>query len=133
MVAGLQNAHSFWRYVVLISAALTVGMMWRGWFGGKAWSSLEMRMANFFVVALDLEVLLGLFYWLLNQQWTSGELLSTWRHPILMLTIWIFVRIGWFRLRHAVKDRDKFRIGAVWFTYATFFVIVGVLQISGVI
>jgi hypothetical protein len=27
MIGGLQNAHSLWRYVVLISAALTVGMM----------------------------------------------------------------------------------------------------------
>ena len=132
MISGLQNAHSLWRYVVLISAALTVGMMWRGWYGGKTWQPLEMRVSNFFVVALDLEITLGIVLWLLSQQWTTGELLSTWRHPALMLVIWAFVRVGWYRLRHATESRDKFRIGAVWFTLATFFVVIGVLQIMGV-
>ncbi len=133
MVAGLQNAHALWRYMVLLSAVLAVGMMWRGWLGNKSWHPLDARISSFFITALDLELLLGLFFWLLNQQWRSDDILSTWRHPILMLTIWLFVRIGWFRLRHAVKDRDKFRIGAIWFTSATFFVVVGVLQISGVV
>ena len=133
MVAGLQNAHSLWRYMVLICAALTVGMMWRGWFGNKSWQSLETRVSSFFITALDLEVVLGVAGWLLNQQWATGDILSTWRHPALMLIIWLFVRVGWYRLRYAQESRDKFRIGAIWFTLATFFVIIGVLQIGGVI
>lgn len=49
-----------------------------------------------------------------------------------MLAISFFPRLGWYRLRYAKESRDKFRIGAIWFTLATFCLIIGVSEIMGV-
>ena len=132
-VAGLVNAHSIWRYVVLIMVGITVGRMLMGWMRQDPWRALETRLGAFLVTAVDVGIALGLLVWLLQGRWTGEDLLRSWRHPGLMLVAALVLHYGWWRVRQSPNDALRFGRSLLYFAIAGIILVVGIFQIQGAI
>lgn len=130
-VAGLVNAHSIWRYVVLIMGGITVGRMLMGWLRQDRWKALETRLGAFFITAVDVGITLGLLIWLLQGRWEGSDPLRSWRHPGLMLFAALVMHYGWWRVRQSPNDPLRFGRSLLYFAIAGIILIVGIFQIQG--
>lgn len=128
---GLSGAHALWRYVVIVSAFVAIGNMLVGTLENRTWKTADHRIGRFFVLALDLEVLLGVVLWLLQGRWDGADALRSWRHPGLMLVAQVVVHYGMWRAYRIPSDRGRFGLLTMYFTMAGIVIVVGVLQIQG--
>lgn len=133
LTAGVANAHSIWRYVVLIMAGITVGRMLMGWMRQDKWRSLESRLGAFLVTAVDIGVALGIIVWLLQGRWTGEDLLRSWRHPALMLFAALILHYGWWRVRQSPSSALRYGRSLLYFAIAGIILVVGIFQIQGVV
>ncbi|MEZ4867670.1 MAG: hypothetical protein R3C14_40465 [Caldilineaceae bacterium] len=133
LVAGLLNAHSLWRYVVLMMGGIAIGRMLMGWIRQDPWQPLDQQLGRLFVNAVDVAVGLGLLLWLLEGRWQGADLLRSWRHPALMLVAVIAAHYGWRRVLRAPVDNTRFGWGLIFLGITGLILVVGVLQIRGVL
>lgn len=132
MAQALETVHSIWLYVVLIVGGLAIGQMLRGYFKGEKWQPLDQNMSFYFVLAVDLQILLGVALWIAQQRWDLVDGLRSLRHPGLMLAAWIAIRFGWYRMGLSPSAEAKFARGAIFFTIAGVMIMSGMFQILGV-
>ena len=129
---ALAGAHALWRYVVLISAFIAIGNMLMGALDKRSWKASDTRIGRFFITALDLEVVLGVLLWLLQERWGGADVLRSWRHPALMVLALVIAHYGWWRAARMPGDRSRFALLTMYFVIAGVVIVVGVLQIQGV-
>lgn len=131
-------AHSYNRWLVLIAAALALGAAHRGWWGGRAYGSVEAATGRAFRGLLDLQVLLGLVLYALSPIVRAGlddlgaamgvrELrFFAVEHITGMLIALAFAHAGAARVRRASTDGAKFRHAALWQTLAVISILISV-------
>lgn len=132
-IAAMVNAHSIWRYVILILTGITVGRVLMGWIRQDPWKALETRLAGFLVTAVDVGVALGLLVWLLQGRWDGADLLRSWRHPALMIVAAVVLHYGWWRVRQTSVDALRYGRSLLYFVLAGIILVVGIFQIQGAI
>ncbi len=132
LIAGLVNAHSIWRYVVLIIGGITLGRLLRGWVRRDRWQPREERLSRLFVTAIDIALGLGLLVWLLQGRWDGADLLRSWRHPALMIVAAVIVHYGWWRIQDAPAGPLRYGRGLLYFVLASGVIVVGLMQLQGV-
>lgn len=131
LIAGLVNAHSIWRYVVLISGGITIGRLLMGWMRRDAWRPIEERLGRLFVTAVDVAVGLGVLVWLFQGRWDGVDVLRSWRHPGLMLVATVIVHYGWQRVQAAPVGPLRYGRALLYFVLAGVVILVGLMQIQG--
>jgi hypothetical protein len=126
--AILLNAHSYWRWIVVLAAIWALVQAYSGWFGKRAWSDTDSRSSKFFVIALDIQFLLGILLYIvsplirafLNDM--SGSMAITeirffaMEHALMMVIAIAIAHIGSTRVRNASTDEAKHRNTAIWYT-----------------
>lgn len=130
---AMVNAHSIWRYVILIMTGITVGRMLMGWMRQDPWKPLETRLGGLLVTAVDVGVALGIIVWLLQGRWDGADLLRSWRHPALMIVAAVVLHYGWWRVRQSPNDALRYGRSLIYFVIAGLILIVGIFQIQGAI
>ena len=130
MVTGMMHAHSGWRYVVIAVAILTIIKMLLGWFGSGKWSTMDQRLGMAMPVVLDIQLLLGIVLWILEQRWIASDALASWEHPVTMLVAVIIAHYTWVRAKRTEDDRDKYRIASIGYIIAALVVGLGVFRIT---
>jgi uncharacterized membrane protein len=130
-IAGLANAHSIWRYVILIMAGITIGRMYMGWRRQDKWKALETRLGAFFIMAVDVGIALGLLLWLLQERWTGADPLRSWRHPSLMIVAALILHYGWWRVRQSPNSALRYGRSLLYFAIGGITLVVGIFQIQG--
>jgi hypothetical protein len=70
--------------LVLLAAGLAIALSALAAFGSRPWDNLADRLSFFFTIALDVQVLIGVVVWVLNQAWTRDAFIG-FIHPVLML------------------------------------------------
>jgi hypothetical protein len=131
LVAGLVNAHSIWRYVILIMAGITVGRMLMGWLRRDRWKALETRLGGFLLTAVEVEIVLGLLIWFLQGRWDGADPLRSWRHPGLMIFATVVLHYGWWRVRQSPNDALRFGRSLLYLGIGGVILVIGIFQIQG--
>ena len=90
----LFQAHSGWRYVVIVVAILVLIKYLIGWLGKGQWSTFDQRLGMAFPITIDIQWLLGIVLWLTGlSSWFLGRNVTSWEHLVTM-TLALIVAVG---------------------------------------
>lgn len=129
----LLQAHSGWRYLVILVVVLALLKFLIGWLGQQRWSRFDQILGTATPIIIDIQWLLGLIVWITQQRWLGNNPLASWEHPTTMTLALIAAHIGWSRAKRAVNDGAKFRTAFVSFLIAGLLVALGVARITGLL
>ena len=121
----LVDLHSIWRWLVLLAAVLAIALSALSAFGSRPWDNLADRLSFFFTVALDVQVLIGVVLWVLNQAWTRDAFIG-FIHPVLMLAAVAVAHVGRARSERATGDRSRGRVALVFFIVSLVIVVLAI-------
>jgi hypothetical protein len=123
--------HSLIRWLVLLAGIVTVVRAITGWRTGRPWTLADDRAGARFMMAFDLQMLLGLLlYFLLSpitraaMQDFGGAMANSamrfWavEHIFGMLVAMVLTHIGRARVRRVTSDTRKHKLAAIFFTLA---------------
>ncbi len=68
----LLQAHSGWRWIVLVLIVITALKMLVGWLGRQKWTSLDANLLFYSRIAIYIQVVLGLIIYIMSQKWLVG-------------------------------------------------------------
>ena len=66
------QAHSGWRYIVLLIIVIVIIKALIGWLGKQKWSSLDSNLMLASRVSLYIQVVLGVLTYIVRQEWLVG-------------------------------------------------------------
>jgi hypothetical protein len=130
MDSVLLQAHSGWRYLVIIVGVVALIKLLAGLFGGSRWGKLDQQVSLAFLVVMDIQLLLGLVLWIAKQGWSMLGPLRGWEHPMTMILAVAATHITYNRLKRA-SDGDKYRLAVVGFGIAGVLLALGIWRITG--
>ncbi len=84
-----------------------------------------------FLIAADMQWMLGVLYWVTTQQWQSPFALIAFRHPLLMTAVWFMFRYGNVKMKRRQDEADRLRDGFAYYLLGGVFTVVGLVQILG--
>src|SRR4051812_4882513 len=119
------RAHSGWRYIVILVAVVALVKLLIGWLTNGKWSRLDQGLGTALPVVMDIQLLLGLVLWIVEQRWHGDDPLRSWSHPVIMLIAIAVAHIGWSRTKKSTSDPIKYRTATLWFAIALILVGVG--------
>lgn len=131
MYSTALTLHSVLRWVVLLAGLLAVARACVGWTGRRPWTAADSRAGLWFTIALDLQLLAGLWLYLALSPLTSMALesmadtmrnssLRFWsvEHPFGMMVALILAHVGRVYVRKATTGASRHRVAAVLFSVA---------------
>ena len=133
MVTGIFYAHSGWRYIVLLLLAVTIIKSLMGLLGNGRWSSLDEWLNRLTPISIDIQFLLGLVLWILEQRWNGVDTVASWEHPVTMLIGTALAHVTSTRVKKAPTDAAKFQTATVGYIIAGLVIALGVARITRVI
>ncbi len=132
MINFMFQAHSGWRYIVILVAVLAIVKLLIGWVSGGKWGKLDQRLGMALPIVMDVQLLLGLVLYLMAPSaWFLSRHVGVAEHFGTMLLAIIAAHITWSRVKKSTPDTAKFRIGTSGFAIAGLLVGLGVLRITG--
>lgn len=100
-MATVVMIHSLWRWLVVVGAlAALVGTLVARRGGAPSWT---MRVAKFYSIALDIQVLLGVIIWV-GRSWWVGDAFFAYIHPVTMILALGMAHMGTGRERRAQAE-----------------------------
>jgi hypothetical protein len=120
----LLQAHSGWRWIVLLLIVVTLLKALIGWLGKQKWSSLDTRLLLFSRIAVYIQVVLGVILYVLFQGWTNMRFTA--EHVIIALLAVGGVEFGAARARKASKDASMFKFTVIGFAIALILILVAI-------
>ncbi len=123
LVLGL---HSLWRWVVLITAIAAIVKALVGWVSQQPWSRLDDRLGMIYTIALDVQVLIGLILYILEQRWRLADPFFTYVHPIIMIFALALAHIGRSRSQRIENAVAKHRTAAIFFLLSFFLIVAAI-------
>lgn len=84
LIFFVQQAHSGWRWIVLLLIVIVIIKTLIGWLGKQTWSNLDSDLLRFSRIAVYAQVVLGLILFLLLQKWTSIGFIGSHIVPALL-------------------------------------------------
>lgn len=133
MVTGLFHAHSGWRYIIILLLVVTLVKALLGVISKGRWGSLDEWLNRLNPIAIDIQFLLGLILWILQQRWTGAVPLSSWEHPFTMLIAAALSHITAARVKKAPTDAAKYQAALVGYLITGIVIALGVARITRVI
>lgn len=124
VVLGL---HNLVRWVVVAAGVWAVVLAWQGLRGRSGWTRREAGAAQAFVLALDVQLLLGILLYAVFSPLTRDgmrDMAVAMRDPavryflvehvVIMLSAVVLAHVGAVRIRRAVTDAARFQQAAIW-------------------
>jgi hypothetical protein len=131
--------HSLLRWAVLLFGLLAIARALQGSFGARPWTSLDDRAGKYFVIALDVQMLVGLILYGGLSPITRAAFQDMGaamkdaflrfyavEHLVLMLIGVALVHVGRVRARKAPTDHAKHRAAAVFFALGLLAILAGI-------
>jgi len=125
----LLQAHSGWRWIVLILIVITAIKALIGWLGNQDWSKVDTRLLLFTRIALYIQVVLGVLLYILLQQWNNMRF--TGEHVIIALLAVGAVEFGAARARKSTGSK-MYRFAFIGCALALILVYVALLAVGGI-
>ncbi|MBX3012516.1 MAG: hypothetical protein KF832_13460 [Caldilineaceae bacterium] len=129
----LFEAHSGWRYLVLLIVGVALLKFLVGLLAKQQWSRFDQILGMATPIVIDIQLLLGIVLWITQQRWSGGDTLVSWEHPVIMLVALIGAHVAWSRTKRATTAADKFRTAFLGFLIAGLLIALGVARITRVI
>lgn len=130
--------HSLVRWAVILLGVWALSRAKLGWFGRRPWRQGDDLAGRLFVIAFDVQVLLGLLLYFVLSPITTGAFqdmggamqnsaVRFWvvEHITAMLLGLALAHIGRARLRRATDDRARHRTAALFLGFALLLVLLG--------
>jgi len=127
----LLQAHSGWRYIVILVMVVALLKLLIGLVGKQGWTRLDQILGAATPIVIDIQWLLGIILWIVKQRWTGGDTLRSWEHPTLMTLALIAAHVGWSRAKRAPNESAKFQPAFTGFLIAALLIAVGVARVTG--
>jgi hypothetical protein len=131
--------HSLLRWVVLIFGLVAIARGFLGWFGRKPWTPLDDKAGRMFVIALDVQTVIGLLlYGVLSPitRTAFSDMGSAMRdsvlrffaveHLLLMLVAVGLVHVGRARTRRRKTDLARHRTAAIFYLLGMIALLAGI-------
>jgi vacuolar-type H+-ATPase subunit I/STV1 len=122
------TVHSYWRWVVLLVGLASIVLSVISLTGNRPWDALSDRLAMYFTIAMDVQLLIGIIVWIVEQRW-SGDLFLGYIHPLAMIGAVALAHVGRARADRATDSRDKGRQATIFFV-ASFVVILVAIPLA---
>ena len=128
-------AHSDWRWAVLISGLATLVSALSGLSGERAWAASGAKVARFFGIAVDIQILLGFTMYLILSPLTTVALrVTTMRlppfftlfHPAIRFGAFIAVHVSAVLVRRARSDVGHHRRALIFYGITWLIILAGV-------
>lgn len=133
MVTGIFYAHSGWRYIVLLLLALAIIKALIGMLSNGRWSSLDEWLNRLTPISIDIQFLLGLILWIIQQRWNGVDAVASWEHPFTTIVALALAHATSTRVKRASTDAAKFQTAAIGYIIAGLVVALAVARITRVI
>lgn len=133
MITILFQAHSGWRYLVLLVLVIAILKMLIGWLGKQSWSKFDQFLGTATPIVIDIQWLMGIVLWLMQQRWLGNDPLASWEHPVTMTLALAAAHIGWVRAKRAESTTAKFQAAFWGFLIAGLLISLGVARITKVL
>ena len=101
MIEALVSVHSLLRWLVLLGAVAALAVALAGWLGSGPSDRQARQVALVYAIVLDIQVLLGIVIYALEQRWAGGGRQFQFEHPILMLLALAVAHVAFARARRA--------------------------------
>ncbi|MBI2835399.1 MAG: hypothetical protein HYX76_13330 [Acidobacteria bacterium] len=131
--------HSLVRWLVLVLGVVAVGRGLRGWIGRRSWDPQDERASLLLLVALDVQLLLGLLLYLFLSPFTTLALremgvamrnapLRYWavEHLTMMLVAVVIVHVARVRIKRAADPTARHRRATVLFAVALILILAAI-------
>ena len=129
MVYFMLQAHSGWRYIVLLFLIITLVKMLVGWLGKQEWKSVDNSLLLATRVAVYMQVVLGVILYIMLARWTNMRF--TGEHVIVALLSVGGVEFAAARAKKAATDVAKFKFGFIGLAVASVLIYVALLSVGG--
>jgi hypothetical protein len=129
MIYFLLQAHSGWRWIVLILIVVTAVKALIGWLGNHNWGTVDTRLLLFTRIALYIQVVLGVLLYIMLQQWNNMRL--TGEHVVIALLAVGAVEFGAARAKKSTGSR-MYMFAFIGTAVALILVYVALLAVGGV-
>jgi hypothetical protein len=133
MATGIFYAHSGWRYIVLLMLVLVIIKALIGLFSRGRWGGLDEWLNRLTPISIDIQFLLGLILWIIQQRWTGGDPTASWEHPVTMIIASVVAHGAQRRVKSASTDAAKFQAATIGYIIAGLIVALGVARITEVL
>jgi len=133
MTTVLYEAHSGWRYLVILVLVLAILRALWGWLRQGEWSGLDNRLGLITTIVIDIQLLLGIVVWIMQQQWMGFNALAAWEHPVTMFLTAAVAHVTSSRVKKQTESADKFRTAAIGYLIAGALLALGVARITRVV
>jgi hypothetical protein len=109
MAQGLFYAHSGWRFLVILVAAIVGVRILVGLKAGIWHEKRDKLLALSYPVMLDIQVLLGIGLWLGRELYRAGLPLHRFEHPFTMILAMIVAHAGFKLCKEKEEATEKFK------------------------
>jgi hypothetical protein len=129
-VGLLASVHTFWAYAVLIAGVIGLVGALGAWFGSLPPRETARRAGLIYVIAIDIQLLLGIVFWLVG-----GSVLFTspglrFEHPTTMVLAVVAAHAGQVLARRAKTPKASARIVAIAVAVSLVLVVLGVMRVT---
>ena len=129
MINFLLQAHSGWRWIVLILIIITAVKMLFGWLTKQDWTRLDSNLLLYSRIAVYIQVVLGVILYILLQQWTNMRF--TGEHVIVALLAVGGLEFGAGRAKKASRAINMFKFAFIGFAIALVLILVAINAATG--
>ena len=129
MTYFLLQAHSGWRWIVLILLVVTAVKALIGWLNGQKWSIVDTRLLLFTRIALYIQVVLGVLLYIMLQQWNNMRF--TGEHVVIALLAVGAVEFGAARAKKSTGSK-MFMFAFIGSALALILIYVALLVVGGI-
>ncbi|RFZ82619.1 cytochrome B [Mucilaginibacter terrenus] len=132
----LLQAHSGFRYIVILLLVVAIVTALAGWFGKKTYTNGNRKLNLFTMISAHIQLLLGLALYFVSPfvKFDSGTMKDdttrywTVEHIAMMVFAIALITIGHARSKRAQLPEGKHRVIAIAYLLATLVVVVAILQ-----
>jgi hypothetical protein len=129
----LKDAHSAWRYVVILLLLLAFINALSGYIGKKKYTEGNRKLNVFALISTHIQLLLGLILYFMNDWYKVDSSVAVnryWKmeHIAMMLIAVILITIGNSRSKKLASDTAKHRSIFVFFGFALLLITVAILM-----
>lgn len=131
MYSTIQNAHSWFAYLVIIILFLATINALMGWSKNRNFSSKDLRLSLFALIFTHLQLVIGFIVYFLSPKGVEaiGEMKNsalrlTWlEHPLMNIIAIILITIGWSKHKKIGIDKLKFRTITIFYGIGLLFIL----------
>ena len=117
--------HTYFRWIVLFFAIVAIVFAVLTVSGSRPWDALSDRASLIFTIALDVQFVIGLLLWVVEQRWQIADMV-TWAHPIAMIVAVALAHVGRSRSDAAKTDRERGMQATLFFSASLLIILLAI-------